>query len=77
MATCEVVEQLDFMEKVRECSPSRYEMWYNNKTVWLVPKVTSANIHLYYYSLENKEELEEVKKLFIGNKLSVGVVKVF
>lgn len=64
----------DFLEKLGEIEPDRYELWYTSAEVALVPTVTSKNVHTYIAKYAKVDELNEALKKFTGRKLKMTTI---
>lgn len=50
----------------------KYQIWYDDNNIVLVPIVPTLNLHTLRYKYCSKEELEEIKKMFKGTILKVN-----
>ena len=64
----------DLKSKLSEIEPDRYELWYTNLEIVLVPTVTSKNVHTYVYRYSKQDDLKAVKELFKGRQLKMSEI---
>jgi len=72
MATGIIDNFEDFIEVVKRFGdPNRYELWFTEDLIALIPTVTSKNVHTYFVRYSTKEQLETI----IGGKEKEGLFK--
>jgi len=70
-----ILEKLDdFRSKLKEAAAERYELWFTDKQIALIPTVTSKNVHTYVVQYSTEAELKEILEQFSGRKMKMNEI---